>query len=1039
VDDSSIYLLVLIIVGIILVTPIVALVRAGRASKHATALEAELQAGLKVLRELTGRIYALEQGHKSQTGEPAESPIAAPTEVSTAPPIEIPTASPKPAPEPIDPIAAIISPPTPARESEPAIPKTPASQTLQATSAWPNQPPQPIRPPSFSAQQKSEAAQPKRNWADVEEKLGANWLNKIGTAAFVIGVALLLNYSMHYLGAEGKIILGYAISAILLIVGIIGERKERYRVAGRAVLGGGWALAYFTTYALHNIAAVRLVQSAPLGFTLLFIVAVAMVLHSLRYHSEITTGFAYLLAFVTIAVSEIPMGALVASALLAASLAYVLRVRKWFAIEPLAIIATYAVHWMWLNQIYERAYKAFPQFNASVALLTAYWTIYLVSYFLREAPEDPQRQLLTASFLLNAAGYLAVLHHESFHPELRFWFLTAAGIVYLAVSGFSKATNRRLAFILASTLGMTLVIAAVPYRYSGNNLEILWLVEAEAVLIVGWRTVDAHLRKLGWAASTVLAGYVFFHNLVPRFYNWHPPDTHVGWLLVALAVAYYANGQLRRASKILAADLDDATDDVAIKVSPVIATMFALSAAWIALPFMWTALVWTIIAVALVTVGRRFIDRTLITCGHLAAIFAFVRLVGINLQRGDAAAGSIHGITARLITVAISSILFYAISRRCAYPSETNHDPATPGAFATDALARFGGITALYSAAATILVTDLIWRELTSAAIALAWGIFAMILLEAARSLPDRPLLIQSRILLLASFARIFFADLNSIATIGHFSARVLTVSILAALYFYVALTSEQSSRFRAILFWLGTISIVSLIRFQLPAEWVAVAWAALVVVLYFAGSTRKLSTFRDQSFGLAFLVGIRCAFDNFYQIARWHFTNTRIATVVAASALLYILFVVTQITKQSRKDSSLNDSSVSPRKENRFFSALRRFWTLVRIYPQHLFFFIPTILLTVLLSLEVRRGFLTATWGIEALIIFLIVLKMDERAYRWFSLLLFLLCVGRIIVHDVWNLDALGRIISFMGLGLTLLAVSFLYARHRELLRKVL
>jgi uncharacterized membrane protein len=75
----------------------------------------------------------------------------------------------------------------------------------------------------------------------------------------------------------------------------------------------------------------------------------------------------------------------------------------------------------------------------------------------------------------------------------------------------------------------------------------------------------------------------------------------------------------------------------------------------------------------------------------------------------------------------------------------------------------------------------------------------------------------------------------------------------------------------------------------------------------------------------------------------------------------------------------------------------------------------------------------------VEALVIFLVVMKLDERAYRWFSLLLFVLCVGRIVTVDVWNLDALGRIISFMGLGLTLLAVSFLYARHRELLRKVL
>ena len=36
-------------------------------------------------------------------------------------------------------------------------------------------------------------------------------------------------------------------------------------------------------------------------------------------------------------------------------------------------------------------------------------------------------------------------------------------------------------------------------------------------------------------------------------------------------------------------------------------------------------------------------------------------------------------------------------------------------------------------------------------------------------------------------------------------------------------------------------------------------------------------------------------------------------------------------------------------------------------------------------------------------------------------------------------TLDALGRIISFIGLGAALLVISFLYARHREILRRVL
>ena len=95
--------------------------------------------------------------------------------------------------------------------------------------------------------------------------------------------------------------------------------------------------------------------------------------------------------------------------------------------------------------------------------------------------------------------------------------------------------------------------------------------------------------------------------------------------------------------------------------------------------------------------------------------------------------------------------------------------------------------------------------------------------------------------------------------------------------------------------------------------------------------------------------------------------------------------------------------------------------------------------LVTRLLSIEIHHGYLTAAWGAEAIVVFLIALRVNERSYRWCALILLLLCIGRIVLIDVWTLDQLGRIVSFMGLGAALLIVSFLYARHRELLRKVL
>ena len=43
----------------------------------------------------------------------------------------------------------------------------------------------------------------------------------------------------------------------LLGAGLHFEKREAYRVLARAGIGGGWALLYFTTYAMHRVEAAR--------------------------------------------------------------------------------------------------------------------------------------------------------------------------------------------------------------------------------------------------------------------------------------------------------------------------------------------------------------------------------------------------------------------------------------------------------------------------------------------------------------------------------------------------------------------------------------------------------------------------------------------------------------------------------------------------------------------------------------------------------------------------------------------------------------
>ncbi len=671
------FVLALIFCGFIL--PIITWKRTSRIARD-SASKTEIQ-------RLIARIYALEQAVKDLRQRAASSPAAAEEPASSVQQKETITAPTAPSP----PVG--LSPTTiPTKPLEPQEPIAPAQTVPPAPAA---------RPPVFaSVRTAAKPADPER-LANLEEKLGANWLNKIGTAAFVIGVALLINYSLRYFGPAGKIALGYGIAVFFLALGVIGERSERYRIGARAVLGGGWALAYFTTYALHNIASVQLIADPALGFALLFLVAVAMVAHSLRYHSEVTTGFAFLLAYLSVAVSAIPFGALIASALLSAALVFILRQRRWYAIEPFAVIAAYVVHWIWLTQIYQRlgGHKPFPEFTASAALLTLYWLIFIASYFLRPDAGTTEKRWLTASFLLNALGYLAVLHQQSFHPEWRFRFLLFAGAVYLVVAFLARRQSRQLGYVLATTLGAGLLVTAIPYKYSGARLEILWLVEIEALFAAGWKLADRHLRRLGWAASIVLSIYVFLNDITPRFDRWHPPNHSLGWLLLIIAIAFYLNAEWRP----LLREKIDTFEDAALKISSAAATLFLLAAAWIGLHWMLAGFAWTVSAGILLEIARYRRDVILRYCAYATAAAAVIRLTFINIPGTT----TYYGYSVRLMTVAASAAIFYLLAPRAA------SNPVPPAASTQSKLRdfrhsnpwqtflRLGGFPMLFAGSAT--------------------------------------------------------------------------------------------------------------------------------------------------------------------------------------------------------------------------------------------------------------------------------------------------------------------------------------------------
>ena len=106
---------------------------------------------------------------------------------------------------------------------------------------------------------------------------------------------------------------------------------------------------------------------------------------------------------------------------------------------------------------------------------------------------------------------------------------------------------------------------------------------------------------------------------------------------------------------------------------------------------------------------------------------------------------------------------------------------------------------------------------------------------------------------------------------------------------------------------------------------------------------------------------------------------------------------------------------------------------------PEQIVFFVSLLMATTLLAIEMRHGLITVSWGIEGVVVFLFALLVGERSFRLSGLGLLLLCVGKIVIVDVWGLHPRDRYLTFIIMGCALLLVSFLYTRHRDTVKQYL
>ena len=853
---------------VVLAVLLFAVWRGGR--DRSARLRDEIESLERELGDLRSQVTAHQRAHAaSPASAPAASPETKPETRQPEPAPPIRSVEPKP-------VAAAHAPPPPIAAFTPAVPAP------SVPSIAPVPPPPPPPKPWFETvsasthlEEPENSPTPAGRLFSLEERLGVNWLNKLGIAILVIGLAFFLALKLETWGPAGKVLCGYAVSLALLAGSVWLERKATYRIFARAGIGGGWALAFFTTFALHHVPAAHLLDSLPADLVLMLIVAAGMVGHSLIYRSQAVTGLAFLLGFATLLTSHLEAAegtvafSLSASLVLAVALVVVTTLRHWAWLELAGLAAVYLSHLVWLTRVLPENHAAFADFWPSTILILLYWLIFRLAYVLRTPLDQSEENISSLSAVLNSTGVLGLLKLQSAHPEWAFWALAALGAVEMALA-FRVRARRRQAFIVLSTIATVLLVSAVPFRFHGVSWPVLWLVEAQVLAVCGLRLGEPVFRRLGLLAGVVTGGVLAFHDVAPLllFRLSNPDPGRHGSLTAALALAailYWVHSELypRRWPQIA----EDEREALALGITSWLAAAAAATALWVALPDLWFPVAWLALVLALGFVARRFTALRLareadVLALSAAAVLVFLHIVPLAIFRLGAPDPSRHPAeTAVLALAALAYWIHAEVYPRLLPRLEANISPEgaqTPLNF--DWIVWQGIAQPAASLLGTLLAAAALWVALPPEWVPAGWLALVLLLGFAADWVKAASLAVEADLLTAVALIGLFPWDLFR-ASNNSWSYEAPLAAAVALLYAGMRRKTALAGAGNYVApaySWPATL-LLAFLAADFSSDWFVVpVWAALGLALFEIGRFARKGFLRWQGLFLVALAFVR-------------------------------------------------------------------------------------------------------------------------------------------------------------------------------------
>lgn len=411
------------------------------------------------------------------------------------------------------------------RQNEPEPEPEPQPESIQICTPQPAQNLVVKGTPSFLKEiiteetQSDEKQDNSKDTESFETRIGLYWLNRLGIVSLVIGVALFILYSYPTWGPWLKLGVGVLTSIAMIVGGEIFEKSKEHstqslanRFWGRGLMGGGWALLYFTAYAAYHIPDVAVLSNLFMEELILTGICLSALRHASSKNSQIIAAMAVLLSFVTISFSDIEIGTAYWIMALAVRAMLVCQSMQWYPLLMLTTIFGYTTYYFVVEPKLPMPQGDAIQNLATLVAFTIFWLACNRAVVQMRSENPVKGAQLTITTVINGLCHVFIASNALWclqnHLKFQLDYLAplCAGLFYFCSYPLKNKSDFFSLASLRLVMGMCFITGSI---YMFTPLEAwqsnFWLLEIVALLYLGIKYKIELMRYFAYALSALVS------------------------------------------------------------------------------------------------------------------------------------------------------------------------------------------------------------------------------------------------------------------------------------------------------------------------------------------------------------------------------------------------------------------------------------------------------------------------------------------------------------------------------------------------------